>query len=398
MKEIRSKLGISVIIVTAIYIAGIGLAVAALFGKGLDGVGPAYLLNCGVDLFGMIAGYILLICYLIDRDRPEEKNSFFPYLINTTYVGLFSDFFSGILMQVPKWHTLYMINTTIYFMVLPLECYFFFRYITDTFKSNSHFTKTIDRILVIGLALDLFTMILNIFTGIYFTVDSQGIYTRGPLYLCSYIYFVMATILAIWNAVKHKEELNRNQVIALTVFLGGPIVVAVMPDPADGLSIMCGVIMAALIMTYCLVSIEQSKEKMARENELSMATSIQYTMLPHKFPAFPDRSEFDIFASMTPAKEVGGDFYDMFMVDDDNLAIVMADVSGKGITAALFMAQAKQVIQSQVLICGGNVAEALTAANLQLINNSISDMFVTVWLGIITLSTGHLTFVDAGHE
>ena len=156
--------------------------------------------------------------------------------------------------------------------------------------------------------------------------------------------------------------------------------------------------MAALILTYCLVSIEQSKEQKAREQELSTATSIQYNMLPHTFPAFPDRREFDIYASMTPAKEVGGDFYDMFFVDEDNLAMVMADVSGKGITAALFMAQAKQVIQSQVMTCGGDAVAALTEANLQLIKNSISDMFVTVWLGIINLTTGHMTFVDAGHE
>jgi serine phosphatase RsbU (regulator of sigma subunit) len=226
----------------------------------------------------------------------------------------------------------------------------------------------------------------------------MGGYTRGPLYLCAYIYFIVAVFLSVWTFIRKREDLDRNQVLALIVFLGGPIVVAVLPDPADGLSIMCGVIMSTLIMTYCLVSIEQSKEQMAREKELLAATSIQYNMLPHTFPAFPERDEFDIYASMTPAKEVGGDFYDMFLTDEKNLAMVIADVSGKGITAALFMAQAKQVIQSQMLLCGGDPVAALTEANLQLIKNSISDMFVTVWLGVVNLSTGHLTFVDAGHE
>ncbi len=398
MKENQKKQVLGIVVLTVIYVVGIALCVAALFGKGLENIGEAYLINAGVDLSGMIAGYILYVCFLIDRDRPEEDHGFFPYLINVTYAGLFSDFFAGILTGIPKWHFLYMLNTTLYFMVLPMECYFFYRYITATFKTKDRFSHTVDFVMGIGLGLSLFAVILNIFTGIYFTVDTMGGYTRGPLYLCAYIYFIVAVFLSVWTFIRKREELDRNQVLALIVFLGGPIVVAVLPDPADGLSIMCGVIMSTLIMTYCLVSIEQSKEQMAREKELLAATSIQYNMLPHTFPAFPERDEFDIYASMTPAKEVGGDFYDMFLTDEKNLAMVIADVSGKGITAALFMAQAKQVIQSQMLLCGGDPVAALTEANLQLIKNSISDMFVTVWLGVVNLSTGHLTFVDAGHE
>jgi sigma-B regulation protein RsbU (phosphoserine phosphatase) len=95
---------------------------------------------------------------------------------------------------------------------------------------------------------------------------------------------------------------------------------------------------------------------------------------------------------------VGGDFYDFFYVDEDHLAMVMADVSGKGITAALFMALSKQMIQSQMMMSDGDVVEALEVANRRLLEESVPDMFVTVWLGVINLSTGHLVFVDAGHE
>ena len=398
MKDANKKQIISIIIITIVYIAGIAICVTALFYKGLENMKGAYLVNCGVDLFGMIAGYILIICFLIDKDRPGESSHFFLYLVNITFLGLFADFFSGILMKVPEWRILYLIDNTVYFMVLPMECYFFYRYITVIFKSKDRMLRIIDLVMGIGLAVDLLSIFINIFTGIYFSIDSQGVYSRGPLYLCTYIYFAVAVVLIIWVFIKRRKELDRNHILAFSVFLGGPIVVAVLPDPADGLSVTCGVIMSALIMSYCLVSIEQSKKQMAREKELSAATSIQYNMLPHTFPAFPDCSEFDIFASMTPAKEVGGDFYDMFFVDDDNLAILIADVSGKGITAALFMAQAKQIIQSQMIICGGDAVVALTAANLQLIKNSNADMFVTVWLGVINLSTGHMTFVDAGHN
>ena len=131
--------------------------------------------------------------------------------------------------------------------------------------------------------------------------------------------------------------------------------------------------------------------------ELRMATQIQTAMLPNRFPAFPDRVEFDLYASMDPAKEVGGDFYDFFLVDEDHLALVIADVSDKGVPAALFMMSSKIIINYRTKI-GGSPSEILAAANAQLFRNTKSRMFVTVWLGILELSTGRLTCANAGHE
>ena len=131
--------------------------------------------------------------------------------------------------------------------------------------------------------------------------------------------------------------------------------------------------------------------------ELSLATQIQASMLPHIFPAFPDRSEFDIFASMDPAKEVGGDFYDYFLIDDDHLCMVIADVSGKGVPAALFMMASKIILQS-VAMMGLSPAGILQRTNEAICSNNEAQMFVTVWLGILELSTGKLTAANAGHE
>lgn len=131
--------------------------------------------------------------------------------------------------------------------------------------------------------------------------------------------------------------------------------------------------------------------------ELSVATRIQADMLPSVFPAFPERHEFDIFASMTPAKEVGGDFYDFFLIDNDHLGLVMADVSGKGVPAALFMVIAKTLIKNSAL-SGAGPAEILSSVNRQLCENNDEMIFVTAWVGILTLSTGALATADAGHE
>ena len=133
------------------------------------------------------------------------------------------------------------------------------------------------------------------------------------------------------------------------------------------------------------------------ETELSLATKIQADMLPNVFPAFPDRNDFDIYASMTPAKEVGGDFYDFFLVDDDHLALVMADVSGKGVPAALFMMMTMIMIRNQALT-GKSPEDVLTSVNDQICLNNREQLFVTVWLGILELSTGKLIASNAGHE
>ena len=131
--------------------------------------------------------------------------------------------------------------------------------------------------------------------------------------------------------------------------------------------------------------------------ELSVATRIQAAMLPHVFPPFPQRHEIDIYASMDPAKEVGGDFYDFFFVDEDHLCVIMADVSGKGVPAALFMMASKIILQS-VAMLGRSVSEVLALTNEAICSNNQEDMFVTVWIGMIEVSTGKLVCSNAGHE
>ena len=144
-----------------------------------------------------------------------------------------------------------------------------------------------------------------------------------------------------------------------------------------------------------LTKVTAEKERVGAE--LALATRIQADMLPNIYPAFPERREFDIYASMDPAKEVGGDFYDFFLVDDDHLAIVMADVSGKGVPAALFMMMTKIMLQNQAMT-GKSPKDVLTAVNDQICRNNREEMFVTVWLGILELSTGKLSAANAGHE
>lgn len=131
--------------------------------------------------------------------------------------------------------------------------------------------------------------------------------------------------------------------------------------------------------------------------ELDIATHIQSSMLPCIFPAFPDREEFDIYASMDPAKEVGGDFYDFFMVDKGHLAIVVADVSGKGIPAALFMVIGKTLIKDHTQP-GISLGEVFSNVNNLLCASNSEGMFITAFEGVLDLVTGEFRYVNAGHE
>ena len=147
--------------------------------------------------------------------------------------------------------------------------------------------------------------------------------------------------------------------------------------------------------TEKIFSMSAERERIG--TELKLAAQIQKSMLPNVIRPFPGREEFALFASMSTAKEVGGDFYDFFLIDEDHLALVMADVSGKGIPAALFMMVTKAILKNNAGI-GKSAAEILELTNDTICSGNRVEMFVTVWLGILEISTGTITAANAGHE
>lgn len=139
-----------------------------------------------------------------------------------------------------------------------------------------------------------------------------------------------------------------------------------------------------------------TSEKQKINTELNVARRIQIDMLPRNFPINPEEIGYDVYATTKPAKEVGGDFYDFFMIDDDSLAIVIADVSGKGVPAALFMVITKTLIKNYTQL-GKSPSEVFKIVNNQLYEGNDENMFVTAWMGILEIKTGKFTYVNAGH-
>jgi serine phosphatase RsbU (regulator of sigma subunit) len=144
-------------------------------------------------------------------------------------------------------------------------------------------------------------------------------------------------------------------------------------------------------------AVHEHNELVAIHRELDIASSIQQSILPRRFPAFPERQDFDLFASMIPAREVGGDFYDFFLIDDERLGVVIADVSGKGMPAAIFMAVSRTLLKSTAL--EGRAPDAcLQRVNSLLCLDNRAEMFVTVFYGILHTGTGELAYCNGGHN
>ena len=155
--------------------------------------------------------------------------------------------------------------------------------------------------------------------------------------------------------------------------------------------------MAEELTAYMIQNEQIAVKEEHDKTELALAGKIQASMLPTVFPPYPERKDFEIYASMTPAKEVGGDFYEFFLVDDSHLCMMIADVSGKGIPAALFMMASKILLEHNAKM-GKSPAQVLSDVNAAICNKNVEDMFVTVWLGILDLDTGKMICANAGHE
>ena len=253
-------------------------------------------------------------------------------------------------------------------------------------------------------AIHVILLLISQFTDLFYYFDGDNIYHRSNLYAVSNLPSVLMLLLDIYLLIRYRNKYDPKTLRSFWIYMIAPLagIILQLIFPQIQFLIFATTI-AGINMFVTIISVLseqyqlQQTENARLETELSMAKRIQADMLPNIFPAFPERTDFDIYASMDPAKEVGGDFYDFFLLDDDHLAIVMADVSGKGVPAAMFMMISKILVQNYTLV-GNNPKEALEAVNEQICKNNREEMFVTVWLGILDLTSGKLVASNAGHE
>lgn len=355
-----------------LWIWGFGMILLVLVRFGMDQLEQAVqglLFTDGVDrgllgvIYSVIDNYIsflippvvVLVCTLIAYDSSRSVSVFistfagfwacvlheYPFeLMRLPFLG--GDRGDGLRVRPVLWK-----NTLLLFLCMAIFYFLFHRYLREYFR------KVIDQ-----------------------TNGDLRNFVLIPLF-CSIVLMSLLSILSGNNIDITSVDANSMWMFILTV----------------------GVLILLFVLLYWSLfqGLTLSTQAMVQRAELDVATQIQKTVLPCTFPAFPERDEFDIYAVMEPAREVGGDFYDFYLVDEDHLAVTIADVSGKGVPAALFMMTARTLIKSLVL-SKEPLDKVMTIANDRLCAGNETGMFVTVWLGVYEISTGKLLFVNAGHN
>ncbi len=264
--------------------------------------------------------------------------------------------------------------------------------------------KRLEKVLLILLIVHAVILFISQFFNLVYYFDANNVYARAPGYLLSNLAPMVMLLIDAYLLIRYRDQMERRVRTAFWVYIIAPIVAMGIQSFSYGIQfIILATVCAAVYMFEVIIRDQTDKfekqqvEASRLDTELSMATRIQADMLPNIFPAFPERDEFDVHASMTPAKEVGGDFYDFFLIDNYHLGLAVADVSGKGVPAALFMMISKILVQNYALT-GRTPKEVLESVNDQICKNNREEMFVTVWFGILDLKNGKLTAANAGHE
>ncbi len=254
------------------------------------------------------------------------------------------------------------------------------------------------------LGVHLVILIASLPFGFVYYFDADNVYHRGAGYLLSNLCPIIMLAVDTYLLIKYRKNFTGLTRVAFWNYLVAPLVAVAIQAFFYGVQLIIFATVGATVFMFGVILKDQNakyekqqQESSRIETELTLASNIQADMVPNIYPAFPDRDEFDIYATMDPAKEVGGDFYDFFLIDSDHLCMVMADVSGKGVPAALFMMASKIILANNAMI-GKSPAQILTDTNDAICSNNREEMFVTVWLGILEISTGKLTAANAGHE
>ena len=370
-------------------------AIALAFISGLDRLEADWVFNIGVDILGVSVCAVLYYGCMKSEDSAEETTYLFVALLSSNGFALFLDECAWLVQGVPSLRIWNLIVNVLFYSNGVVLLYQFWRYVRAALLLDGKLTRRVSYVLQAALIPAVLLCWANLFAPVYFSVDALGVYRREALYPLSLAYGVLC--ICVLSVALLRAKAPKRQKAVVVSFVTLPILNAIITYGTFGISTQYAATLISILLIYGVLFSERSKALAATQTELHTATRIQEAMLPNIFPPFPDRMEFDLYATMDPAREVGGDFYDFFLIDDDHLCLVMADVSGKGVPAALFMMASKIILANNAKM-GKSPAEILTDTNAAICSNNREEMFVTVWLGILEISTGKLTAANAGHE
>lgn len=327
-KDYSLKIGLIFTVASAVFsfvMTWLIYADAATIGRIADN-----LYDCGVDAIGtFICAALFYGTMRQDGEGTMEFRSL-NVMVSANFVLNFLMYYT---VRIPEYNgftfTFILLNKLLDLGII----YYFYQYVKKTLGFEGRLARWADKLIPVLLVFENLVVLSNIIGPTTFFVNDSGSYQNTGVPLAEDVFLIVTSLLTTILIIR--SESPRSQKIAALTFIFLPLLIFLTTMGEYGNASQYGMTLMSLVIMYCIIFNYNSGKLQATQTELNMATEIQASMLPSIFPAFPNREEFDLYASMDPAKEVGGDFYDFFMVDDDHLGIVIADVSGKGVPAAL---------------------------------------------------------------
>ncbi len=348
-----------------------------------------YFFDCGVDALGsLICAALYFGCM---NQQGDESKAFraLILLVSASFVVNACMYHS---LGVPSQHVYTFTFCLLSKLMDLVMIFFFYQYVKKTLGFGGKLAGWADRGIPILMALESVVILINIFYPLTFFIDADGFYQATGASPAEDVYLAVVSLITAVLIIRSSSP--RNQKMAAMTFILLPLISYALVLGAFGSASQYGMILMSLVIMYCIIFNDKSNKLASTQTELNMATQIQSSALPS---VFPDSEAFDLFASMNTAKEVGGDFYDFFMIDDNHLCFLIADVSGKGVPAALFMMTSKTMIKDYALT-RDNTSDIFTEVNARLCENNDEGMFATAWIGILDTRTMTLQYTNAGHN
>ncbi len=369
------------------------MTLCGIFGvEEMDGVD---VFNIGYDMIAMLLSLVLFICCILDGMQNDSDRGTFLLLIFFDLIAMALDGISYCLEGNPAlryFHNIFMAGV---FLLDYLLYYLILKYQTMILDiRNERSVMIVLKMFKYITAFLGFFALVNIFTPIYYEIDAMGQYSQAAYYFVNSSYRVVVPLAGFALLLAYRKQIKPFRIAAVVGYDILTIVLVII-EYYVGFYIDYGVILLLLFVFYMILNVENGNKGAVMKRELAIAKRIQAGLLPNVSPDYVDIPEFEIYTQMTPAREVGGDFYDFFMLDDTHFAFLLGDVSVHNVGGSLFMAISKAML-NMASRSEATPADALNDVNKRIKDGNYNNMCAKVWLAFLDISTGHLVYSGAG--
>lgn len=385
-KDLSLIIGLGLTIALAIFVTVLG------FSFFMDPGRQQFLFDVGVDSLGSLVCAALFFGCM--AQRGEGTGIFRALIVFVSACFAINEAMYDTL-QVPEQRTLCFVLCLLAKFIDLVMIFLFYRYIKSTLNFEGRLARWTDRILPVLMVFEFAVILSNVFYPVTFFIDAAGMYQKTSISILEDLYLAASAVLTAILVIQSRSRFN--QKAAALTFILFPVVEYILMKGKFGNSAQYGMVLLSLIVMYCIIFTGKSRELLSAQAEMSIAAKIQADALPPAAPVFENHPDICLRCSVNTAREVGGDFYDYFSIDENRVCFLIADVSGKGTPAALFMMTAKTIIKDYAFAYG-STSEIFTAVNERLCENNGEGMFATAWIGILDARTMTLQYTNAGHN